>query len=154
MADFTDDFTPGSTVQCNLQEGWVLNVDGASKSMVADIRIVLTTPKESIIEQSFTLDFLASNNETEYEAVLTGPRMAITLGVTGLEVRYDYSLVVNQVNGEYIARNARMAEYLRLVLGLKSKIPRCDFKWVSKSKNNHANLLAICRGGDSRRAHL
>ena len=38
--------------------------------MGAGIDIVLTTPKESIIEQSFTLGFPASNNEAEYEAVL------------------------------------------------------------------------------------
>ena len=39
-------------------------------SMRAGIGIVLTTPEESIIEQFFTLDFLDSNNEAEYEAIL------------------------------------------------------------------------------------
>jgi len=50
------------------------------------IGMVLTTPEVSIIEQSFTLDFLAFNNEAEYEKVLAGLRVAITLGVTGLKV--------------------------------------------------------------------
>jgi len=68
--------------------------------------------------------------------------MTITLGVTGLEVRCDSSLVVNQVNREYIARDARMAEYPQLVLALKSKIPQCNFKWVPRSENNHADSLA------------
>jgi len=66
---------------------------------------------------------LASNNEAEYEAVLAGLRMAITLGVTGLEVRCDSSVVVNQVSREYVTRDARIVEYLQLILGLKSKIP-------------------------------
>jgi len=35
-----------------------------------------------------------------------------------------------------------MAEYLQLVLKLKFKIPRCDFKWVPRSENNHADSLA------------
>ena len=35
-----------------------------------------------------------------------------------------------------------MAEYLQPVLRLKSKIPRYDFKWVPRSKNNHTNSLA------------
>jgi len=73
---------------------------------------------------SFTLGFPASNNEAKYEAVLVGLQMAITLGVTGLEVHCDSLSVVNQVSGEYIARDTRMAEYLQLVLELKSKIPR------------------------------
>jgi len=67
-------------------EGWVLNVDRALNSKRAGIGIVLTTPEGSIIEQSFTFDFSASNNEGEYEAMLAGLRIAITLEVAGLEV--------------------------------------------------------------------
>jgi len=117
------DFTLEATEQADLLEGWILNVDGASNSKGAGIGIVLTTPEGYIIEQSFALGFQVSNNETEYEAVLAGLRMAITLGVTWLEVWCDSSLVVNQVSGEYVVRDARMAEYLQLVLGLKSKNP-------------------------------
>ena len=111
-------------------------------SMRAGIGIVLTTPEESIIEQFFTLDFLASNNEAEYEAVLARLRMTTTLRVTGLEVRCDFSLVVKQVSGEYITRDTRLAEYLHLVIALKSKIPRCSFKWVPRFENNHTDSLA------------
>jgi len=53
------------------------------KTSRGGIGIVLTTPEGSIIEQSFTLGFPASNNEAEYEAVLAGLRAAITLGVHG-----------------------------------------------------------------------
>ena len=81
------------------------DVHGASNNMGACIIVILTTPKGSIIEQSFILDFSASNNEAEYEIVLAGLRMTITLGVKGLEV-------VNQVSGEYIARDTLMAEHL------------------------------------------
>ena len=91
--------------------------------MGSGIRVILTTPEGIIIEQSFTLNFSASNNEAEYEAVLARLRMTTTLRVTGFEVRCDFSLVVNQVNKEYITSDARMAEYLQLVLGLESKIP-------------------------------
>jgi len=114
--------------------------------MGAGIGIVLTTLEGSIIEQSFTSDFPDSNNEVEYEAILTRLRMAITLGVAGLEVRCDSSLVVNQVNGEYVTRDSRMAEYLHLVLKLKFKSSRCDFKWVRRSENNHADSLAKLGG--------
>jgi len=54
------------------------------KQQGASIEINLTTPKGSIIKQSFTLSFSASNNEAEYEAVLARLRAAITLGVTWL----------------------------------------------------------------------
>jgi len=40
--------------------------------------LVLTTPDGSVIEQSYMLGFRATNNEAEYEAVITGLRMAAT----------------------------------------------------------------------------
>ena len=114
-------------------------MDRASNSKGSGIRIVLITPEGFIIEQSFTLGFLASNNEAEYEAVLARPRAAITLRITGLEVRCDSLLIVNQVIREYITRDSRMAEYLQLILKLKFKVPRCDFKFVLRSENNHTD---------------
>jgi len=38
-----------------------------------------------------------------------------------------------------------MTEHLQLVLKLKSKVPRCDFRWVPRSENNHADSLANLR---------
>ena len=80
-------------------EGWILNVDGALNIKGTGIRIVLTTPEGSIIEQSFTLGLPTSNNEAEYEAVLAGLRATITFGVMGVKVRCDSSLIINQVMG-------------------------------------------------------
>jgi len=50
--------------------------------MRAGIRVVVTNPEGSIIEQSFTLGFQASYNKVEYEAVLVGVQMETILGVT------------------------------------------------------------------------
>ena len=122
LDDFIADFTLGTIEYSDQLEGWVLNIDEASNNKGAGIKIVLTTPMRSIIEQSFTLSFPVSNSKAEYEAVLARLRMAITLRVTWLEIRCDSSLVVNEVSGEYVTRDSRMAEYLQLVLKLKSKI--------------------------------
>jgi len=86
LADFITDFTPRATELCDLTKGWILNMDRASNSKEADIEIVLIAPEGSIIKQSFTFGFPTSNNEAEYEAVLTGLRMAIILRVIGFEV--------------------------------------------------------------------
>ena len=53
LVDLIADFTPEATEQCHLLERWILNVDRASNIIEADIEVVLTTPKGSIIEQSF-----------------------------------------------------------------------------------------------------
>jgi len=58
LADFIADFAPGATKHAEQLEGWILNVDEASNSKGAGIRIILTTPKGSIIEQSSPSAFL------------------------------------------------------------------------------------------------
>jgi len=70
-------------------------VNGALNSKKADVRIVLTTPEGFISEQSFTLGFAATNNKAQYEVVIVGLRMAMTLGVTGFEICCDSALVVS-----------------------------------------------------------
>jgi len=99
-------------------------------------------PKGSIIKQSFTLGFPTTNNEAEYEAVITGLRIAATFGIIGLEVHSDSTLVVCQVNKQYTAKHERIKAYLQLVFSLKAKFSRCDFKRISRSENNHTDLLA------------
>jgi len=66
--------------------------------------------QKDLLSISYLLGFLASNNEAEYETILVGLRIETTFGVTWLEVRCDFSLVVNQVSEEYIANDARMAD--------------------------------------------
>jgi len=115
LADFIVEFTPGPPPQYNSLKGWILNVDGASNSKGAGVGVVITTPDESIIEQSYTLGFRATNNEAEYEAVIAGLKMATTLGVAEFEVRCDSLLIACQINGEYAAKDDRMAAHLKVV---------------------------------------
>ena len=66
----------GAPTHSDLLEGQTLNVDGASNNKGSKIKIILTTPEGTIIEQSYTLGFPATNNEAKYEAVIAGLRMA------------------------------------------------------------------------------
>jgi ribonuclease HI len=48
----------------------------------------------------FQILFEISNNEAEYEALLHGLRLAVSLGIKRLLIYGDYLLVVQQVNKE------------------------------------------------------
>jgi len=117
-------------------------VDGALNSKSFGTGTIFTTLKGSLIEQSFTLDFPGTNNEAEYEAVFIGLKMAVTLGATGLEVSCNSLMVVSQVKEKYNAKDEQMAAYLQLILSLKLKFLRCDFRQISRSENNYADSLA------------
>ncbi|KAL6329454.1 hypothetical protein AAG906_020904 [Vitis piasezkii] len=62
--------------------------------------------------QAIRLGFSASNNEAEYEAILSGLDLALALSVSKLRIYSDSQLVVRHVQKEYEAKDARMARYL------------------------------------------
>ena len=82
------------------------------------------------------LRLLGLQQRSRVWAVLAGLRIVTTFRVTGLKVQCDSSLVVNQVSGEYITRNAQMAKYLQLVLAQKSKS-------LDATSNGSPNLKTI-----------
>ena len=72
-------------------------MDSASSSLGVKAGIIIITPEGIRLKHSFRLGFRASNNEVEYEALLTGLRVVLDLGAQEVEVYSDSQLVVNQV---------------------------------------------------------
>uniref|UniRef100_A0A2N9H645 Uncharacterized protein n=1 Tax=Fagus sylvatica TaxID=28930 RepID=A0A2N9H645_FAGSY len=121
---------------------WRLFVDGASNAMGSGAGVVLISPEGLIIEQAVRLNFWASNNEAEYEAFLIGLKCARRLGADRLRVFCDSQLVVNQISGEYQARDERMALYLRAVKNSMSKFEFIQVEQIGREHNSHADILA------------
>ena len=100
LVDFVADFSPksdGKMVFHIENHPWKVLVDGASNAMRADAGIVIITPTGIQLEHSFRLRFKASNNEAEYEALLTGLKAVLGMGARDVEVYSNSRLVVNQV---------------------------------------------------------
>ena len=68
---------------------WTLCVDGASRQSGAGIGLQLTSPTREMIEQAVRLGFSASNNESEYEALIAGLELALAVGADSLSIRSD-----------------------------------------------------------------
>ena len=88
------------------------------------------------------IHFDSSNNEAEYEALLYGLRMAISLGVRRLMVYGDSDLVVNQVMKEWDVRNPTMTTYCNAVRKLEKKFEGLELHHVPRLKNQAADELA------------
>ena len=54
-------------------------MDGASRQTRAGVDLQLKAQTEERVEQAIQLDFPASNNETEYEAILAGINLTQSL---------------------------------------------------------------------------
>ena len=91
---------------------WKVYVDGAGNHRGSGVGLVIISPKRIIIEKSLRLGFSATNNETEYKALLVRMTMVQKMGGKVVEVFSDSRLVVGQVQGELKARDPRMQEYL------------------------------------------
>ena len=61
------------------------------------------------------LKFLVTNNEAEYEAILTGLRIAHAFGAKNILLRSDSQLIIGQVKGDFEAKETRMQKYLKLM---------------------------------------
>ena len=81
----------------------------------SEMGLVLVSFEKITIEKSLRLDFSATNNKVEYEALLVRMAMVQKMGGKAIEIFSDSRLVVGQVKGELEARDMRMQEYLSQV---------------------------------------
>ena len=96
-----------------------------------------------IIEKSLRLDFSATNNEAEYEALLIGMAMVQRMGGKSIKLFSDSRLVVGQVKGEFEAKDERMQGYLSQIKCLQSKFDSFNLLHISRNGNAHADSLAM-----------
>ena len=80
---------------------WEVYVNGALNQKGFGAGLVLISPKKVIVEKSLWLNFSATNNEAEYEALLMGMAMVHRMGGKSVKVFSDSRLVVGQVKGEF-----------------------------------------------------
>ena len=80
---------------------WNLRIYGSSNVNESGIGVVLESPMGEKVRYALRLQFLATNNETEYEALIAGLHLAREMGLQQLRIYSDSQLVVNQVRGDY-----------------------------------------------------
>src|SRR5207247_9589 len=71
-------------------------------------RIVLIFPTGERLKYVLQIYFPTSNNAAEYEALLHGLRIAISLGIRQLVICGDSELVINQVQKEYSCTSTKI----------------------------------------------
>ena len=73
MADFIAKFTfsDGDNLD-NEAKRWTIQIDGSSAQRRGGVRIVITTPDREVLKYGVQLEFPATNNEVEFEGILTG----------------------------------------------------------------------------------
>jgi hypothetical protein len=84
----------------------------------------------------------ASNNESEYEALLHGMKMAKACGATRLKIFGDWNLIVQQVMNRCDAIGDNMTAYRNLYYYLEGRFDGCEVSHISRASNEEADNLA------------
>ncbi|KAF8085675.1 hypothetical protein N665_0652s0003 [Sinapis alba] len=146
LADFIIKIPPDQASELEIPvKSWILHVDGASSNKGSGIGVHLQSPTVELIEQSFRLGFVASNNEAEYEALIAGLCLAKVVGAKRLQAFCDSQLVASQYSGDYEAKNEMMDAYLGLTKGLAAEFDQFDLTKVRREENCFADALAALR---------
>ena len=86
-----------------------------------------------MLKYGVQLKFLATNNEVEYEGILTGLRVEKALGAKNLLLQSDSKLVIRQIKEEYEVKEERMQKYLKLTKHLTQEFDRVEFVQIPRS---------------------
>lgn len=94
---------------------WKMFFNGAYTKDRAGARVVLIPPEGERITISHKLQFEATNNIVEYEALILGLEVAKKLGMKCISAFGDSELVVQQVRQQYQCKHSRMKSYRNYV---------------------------------------
>ncbi|XP_019160737.1 PREDICTED: uncharacterized protein LOC109157290 [Ipomoea nil] len=124
------------------EEWWTLSIDGSSSAKGCRGGVVLVTPEGFRAYYALRFHFKLSNNEAEYEALLGGLRLALSMRAEKLKIRCDSRLVVGQVTGEFEANEDRMRRYRDVVLQLLGQLAHHEVLQVPREQNIDADMLS------------
>ncbi|XP_075633480.1 uncharacterized protein LOC142605939 [Castanea sativa] len=117
-----------------------LNANGLAG--LKSVGIIVTSLEKDVLKYGVQLQFLAMNNEAEYEIVLTSLGIAKALGIKNLKLMTDFKLVVGQITNEYEAKEERMKKYLKLTTQLIDEFNDVKFEQIPSENNSSANEVA------------
>ena len=85
---------------------------------------------------------VATNNEAEYHALIEGLKAVSEWKPDRLEIYLDSKLVVEQMNGRWRVKEARMQSLMARAKELLAAFPEVEIKHVERERNKGADALA------------
>nr|GEY57129.1 reverse transcriptase domain-containing protein [Tanacetum cinerariifolium] len=131
LVEMPGDVSQAAPAAVTQEEPWTLFTNGSSCVDGPGAGLILTNPEGVEFTYALRFQFMASNNEVEYEALVAGLRIAVRMGVKNLQVNVDSKPVANQVLGTYVAKEDNMINKNKKADAL-SKIASTSFAHLSK----------------------
>src|SRR3954471_15675455 len=126
----------------DMTKSWRMHFDGSKREAGAGSRVILTSPQGDKMKYVLRMKFQASNNESEYEALIHDMRMAKICGATRLVIYGDSNLIVQQTMNECHAHAKNMIAYRALYNTLEGEFDGCELRHIERESNEEDDRLA------------
>jgi ribonuclease HI len=123
---------------------WKMFFDGASSKEGVGAGVVFVSPAQETIALSYKLEFEATNNVAEYEALVLGLRAAKDMGIQEISIFGDVELIVHQVRNIYQAKHPRLRSYRNEVWDLVDNFFLAfNISFIPREENIMADSLVV-----------
>jgi ribonuclease HI len=124
-------------------KAWKMNFDGAHSRSGKGARIVLKSPTRKTYNFAFRIEFDATNNVAEYEALLLGLEIAKDMGIKILNIKGDSNLVILQVKNKYACKSERLRKYRNAIWDTIEFFDAIDIIVIPRDQNSLADSLVV-----------
>jgi ribonuclease HI len=122
-------------------EHWTMYFDGYLKLDGGGTGVLFILPRGEKLKYVLQILWEVSNNEAEYEVLLHGLCLAISLGIKRLLLYGDSLLVVQQVNKEWDCNKETMDAYVQEGRKLENKFSSVEVHHVVREHNVGVDIL-------------
>ncbi|MCO5603808.1 hypothetical protein L7F22_057960 [Adiantum nelumboides] len=140
-----------------LSNAYTLFFDGAFRRATgkAGGGFVLVNPEgEVVMKEQVTLDGSTSNNEAEYDILISGLKICLAQKIQRLMVKGDALLIVKQILGIWACKNERLKTKVTSIRKLFSQFEEVQLYHIPRKENEDADLLAQQAISDQDKAHV
>ena len=120
---------------------WTLQVNGVSRSSGSKVGLLLQSLTGEQLEQAIRFEFSASNNEAEYEAIMSELNLVLALATSKLIIYSDSQLIVGHIQEKYEAKDEHVSQYLMKVRDSLKQLDEWAIEKVPQANNMQADAL-------------
>jgi ribonuclease HI len=126
-----------------LDKVWYMHFDGAFSRLGKGAGIVLQAPNGKVSKFAYRLEFEATNNVAEYEALLLGLEICKDRGIKCLNIKGDSDLVIQQLKNKFTCKSERLKGYRNTIWAMMDDFDALDLVAIPREKNSKADELAV-----------
>ncbi|MCO5583599.1 hypothetical protein L7F22_037512 [Adiantum nelumboides] len=106
------------------------------------------------MKEQVTLDGSTSNNEAEYDILISGLKICLAQKIRRLMVKGDVLLIVKQILGIWVCKNERLKTKVTSIRKLYSQFEEVRLYHIPRKENEDADLLAQQAVSNQDKAHV